>query len=48
MGKSQEEASGDSLWVRLVCFVDIFNMDLGSGGRAGPCGLNEAQQKVFK
>lgn len=27
----------------FVCFVDIFNMDLGSGGRDGPRGLNEPQ-----
>lgn len=32
----------------FVRFVDIFNMDLGSGGRDGPPGLNEPQQNVVK
>lgn len=52
MGKSKEEVSGDSLWMRpvclFVCLVDIFNMDLGSGGKDGPRGLNEPQQNIVK
>lgn len=31
----------------FVRFVDIFNMDLGSGGRDGPHGLNEPHKMLL-